>query len=1037
MGIELRLLGGFAVEVDGEPLGAGAWRLRKARTLVKILALAPRRTLHRGQVVDLLWPEHEPHRAANNLDQAVHAARRALGTDAILVHDELVTLSSDPVVDVDAFESAAATARTRASAASLAAALELYRGDLLPEDRYESWSEPRRAFLREQFAALCLRLAEDHARHGQTDDALACAQRALDEDPLHEPAHRFLMSAYAEAGRRQDALLQFERLRTELRSRLEAEPDELTRALYRKLLATAWADEPATRKLPPSLTSFLGREQELHDVGELLASARMITLAGAGGAGKTRLAIAAAEANADRFPDGTWFVDLGRIDDPALVGEEAATAVGIQVPAQRSPADALAQHLARRNALLLLDTCEHVVGACAVLVEELLGRCPELTVLATSREPLRCRGEHLWRVPGLGSAEAVELFATRASEADPAFALTVANRRDVEELCTRLDGMPLGIELAAARAGVLPPDQIAARLRESLDVLGSGARTALTRQQTLRATISWSYDLLDEREAAVYRRLAVFAGSFDITAAEAVCAGGAVAAEDVFELMTQLVAKSLLSVDDACRARYRLLDTIRQFGAELLESSGERDDVARRLRAWAQDLAERQRDVTELDLDHDNIRAALASGLQDEPDAALLLAATVWRLWLDRAYLTEGARYLSAALARTSEPKETRARAQLAAGSLAVRLGEPPEIVAYVRGAETTARQIEEPKLLADVLHAEHLYLMPSVFMVKAPGLPPGFAGIASPLAEALELASASGADDIAASALHASALMHVYRGDLDGARSALESALERLDLVAADAPPFFEGATVGFPVLPEGPDGRPRAIFEQTILMFHRFARDQAVAFTLANLAVIGRCQGRAAEARGQLDEALARYRALRDREGEALVLTGLGNWARTCGEPDRARAYLEDALALRIDGGDHRAIASTEWDLALATAAGGDLDDARSRFAALGERLRLADDGTGYAGVLVDWGIAEEWAGELTRAEELLSEGSEHWNVVSRGPWLGWCRLALADVRSELGDEAGAATALDGARVMFEQMGDARGLELCGVPA
>jgi predicted ATPase len=707
------------------------------------------------------------------------------------------------------------------------------------------------------------------------------------------------------------------------------------------------------------------------------------------------------------------------------------------VPAQRSPADALAQHLARRHALLLLDTCEHVVGACAVLVEELLEHCPQLTVLATSREPLRCRGEQLWRVPGLGSAEAVELFTTRASEADPAFALTDANRRDVEELCTRLDGMPLGIELAAARVGVLPPGQIAARLRESLDVLGSGARTALTRQQTLRATIRWSYDLLEEREAAVYRRLAVFAGSFDIAAAEAVCAGGAVEAQDVFELMTQLVAKSLLTVDDAGRARYRLLDTIRQFGAELLESSGDRDDVARRLRAWAQNLAERQRDVAELDLDHDNIRAALASGLEDEPDAALLLAATVWRLWLDRAYLTEGARYLSAALARTSAPKATRARAQLAAGSLGVRLGEPSEIVAYVRGAEATAREIGEPRLLADVLHAEHLYLMPSVFMVKAPGLRPGFAGIASPLAEALELASASGADDIAASALHASALMHVYRGDLNGARSALESALERLELVAADAPPFFEGATVGFPVLPEGPEGRPRAIFEQTILMFHRFARDQAVAFTLANLAVIGRCQGRAAEARGQLDEALARYRALRDREGEALALTGLGNWARTCGEPDRARAYLEDALALRSVGGDHRAIASTEWDLALATAAGGDLDDARSRFAALRERLRLADDGTGYAGVLVDWGIAEEWAGELTRAEELLSEGSEHWNVVSRGPWLGWCRLALADVRSELGDEDGAALALDTARVIFEQMGDARGLELCRVPA
>ena len=375
--------------------------------------------------------------------------------------------------------------------------------------------------------------------------------------------------------------------------------------------------------------------------------------------------------------------------------------------------------------------------------------------------------------------------------------------------------------------------------------------------------------------------------------------------------------------------------------------------------------------------------------------------------------------------------------ALLAATSLAVRIGEPSEIVADVREAEETARRIGDPRLLADILHAEHLYLMPSVFMVTAHGLKPGFEGIESPLDEALALADAHGADDIAASALHASALMHLYRGDVDGARGALDAALQRLSQVRADAPPFFEGVTVGFPVLPEGPGGRPRAVFEQTILMFHRFNRDQAVALTLANLAVISRCQGQRAEARGQLDEALARYRALDDRAGEALALTGLGNWSRTFGEPERARAYLEDALALRLGGGDHRAIASTEWALALAAAAAGDLEEARTRFGSLRERLRLADDGPGFAGVLIDWGLAEEWAGELARAEELLTEGAEHWDVVSRGPWLGWCWLAIADVRSALGNDDTAADALERARVVFEQMGDARGLELCSVPA
>ncbi len=379
MGIEIRLLGGFSVSVDGEAVPARAWRLRKA-----------------------------------------------LGADAIVVRDELVTLATAATVDVDTFEAAVAAARTAGRSAELEAATGLFAGDLLPEDRYEAWTEPRRSLLREQFASVCLELAERHERRGRIGDALACAQRVLEGEPLHEPAHRFLMSCYARAGRRQDALQQFERLRAELRRRLEAKPDAVTRALYRSLLATSVADESTPRRLPVQLTTFVGREHELKEVGELLGSKRMLTLTGAGGTGKTRLAVAAAEAAASRFPDGTWFVDLGRLTDPALVGEEAATAVGIQVPAQRSSADALAQHLAHRTALLLLDTCEHVIDACAVLVEELLRRCPQLTVLATSREPLRCRGEHLWRVSGLCLPEAVELLAARASEAGPAFTLTDA-----------------------------------------------------------------------------------------------------------------------------------------------------------------------------------------------------------------------------------------------------------------------------------------------------------------------------------------------------------------------------------------------------------------------------------------------------------------------------------------------------------------------------------------------------------------------------------------------------------------------------------
>ncbi|MDP9262641.1 MAG: hypothetical protein M3O89_11810, partial [Actinomycetota bacterium] len=511
--VSLRLLGGFGARVGGAVVEERVWRLRKARMLVKLLALEPTRRLHRELVMELLWPDLDAVAAQNNFHQALHAARRVLGAERVQLADGMVELVAVET-DVDAFTLAAIDARESVLPDAYAVALDLYGGELLPEDRYESWAEVRRAALADLHSALCLELAELQP----TKDAVPTLQRALDADPLHEPAHRALMRAYKELGRRQDALAQFHRLRAALRQRLEADPDAETRALYRELLTV---QHEAATGLPMQITSFVGRARELAAVAERLGTARVLTLTGPGGSGKTRLAVAVAEQATDLAADGVFFVELAGIADTELVAEAAATAVGIRVPSKRMAAEAVAEHLANRRALLVLDTCEHVVEACAVLVDAVLRACPSVTVLATSREPLRCSSEMIWRVPGLDLAESLELFVSRARDLDPSF--TASDTANIEALCARLDGMPLAIELAAARAPTLAPSQIAARLDDSLDVLSSGRRTALPRQQTLTATIAWSHNLLTGEEGLLFRRLAVFAGSFSLDAVADVC----------------------------------------------------------------------------------------------------------------------------------------------------------------------------------------------------------------------------------------------------------------------------------------------------------------------------------------------------------------------------------------------------------------------------------------------------------------------------------------------------------------------------------
>ena len=997
--------------------------MRKAKALVKILALVPDRRVHRERLAELLWPDRDADAAENNLNQALYAARRALdsagadGAATLTLIDGAVLL--DAQVDVDVFEAAAARARADRDPAAYERALGLYGGMLLPEDRYEPWAEARRAALTELHTASCLELAESQ---GDAPAAAVALQRALVADPLAEAAHRALMRLFARTGRRQQALAQYQLLRQSLSAELAAEPDPASRSLYQRLLAPTPVMAARGDNLPRQLTSFVGRESERAEIARLLEHARLVTLTGTGGCGKTRLALKVAADALGELPDGAWFVDLANLSDPGLVAQAAALAVGVPIPAARSAQDALVAYLATRKALLVLDTCEHLIEACARLAEDVLRAGPGVRVLATSREPLRCADEVAWRVPGL--AEAERLFCERAAAARPGFDAADGARGAVEEICWRLDGMPLAIELAAARAAALSLDQIAARLGHSLDVLGTGRRTALSRQQTLRATIDWSHDLLTGEERVLYRRLAVFAGGFTLEAAEAVCAAAPLAQRRVVDLLARLVDKSLVVAE---AERFRLLDTVRQYAAERLEAAAERDAVARGHLDWCLALAERhdplsagqRRSLPVLESEHDNLRAGLVWAQRRDPQAALRLATRLWRFWLDRGYFAEGNRWLQTTLAAAPEQTPVRVEALLASAGLSLRLGDPNGFLRYVSEAVGTYRSLGDERATAAAL-SQHAMFAAYVHRADAEGL----------CAEALAVARRLKDARLLAAATHASATLPWHRGDNLAARARVLEALALLDAAPDDETPFFDGVTFGVCLLDEGPDGRPRLFWEDTVFLFHRFARAQAIAYALNNLAWVARADGDLEHAQAMLDEALARFRHLQDRRGEALTLAHMGNLARSLGDFAVAGARLGEALTIRSDLGDRRAILSTRMGLGLLAMRSGDAPAGRALLSGALAHAEAVDDLPAMACVQTNWAIGEERLGDLERAARLYEDGCSLLRVQRLQRPEAWGRMALADVCVALGDESRARTARQRARDLFVAVGDVRGV-------
>ena len=1095
-GVGIRLLGGFEATVGGRLVAADAWRLRKAKTLVKLLVLADGHRMHRESLVALLWPDRDTASGINNLHQALYVARRVLapGSGVLFPLREDVVLLSDsamPWLDVEAFEAACRRARETRAPGDYRSADQLYRGDLLPEDQFEAWAEAPRDALRERRLGLSIEYAEVLSERREYTEVAEIAGAVTAADPFHEGAYRLLMTALAAGGRRYEALAAFDRLRESLTREFAADPEPATRRLYRDLLTAgdqspgaAMATEPASAtSTAPALsrtvattatttgpavairpdaagtprtaparglgsltleqTSFVGRGREIAEIVQALGRTRLLTLTGPGGAGKTRLACEVAAGLVGRYPDGVHVTELASLSRPELVPHTVAAVLDVPIPGTEIAEVALARQLADRRLLLVLDNCEHLLDACARLTAEVLRGCPGVSVLATSREPLRVGGEVTWRTPSLAlpdlralppldrlaELESVRLFAERAHDAAPDFVLDETTAPAVAEICVRLDGMPLALELAAARTSALAPSQIASRLGDALRVLDRGSRSAVTRQQTLHATLAWSHDLLDGHERVLFRRLAVFAGSMALEAVEQVCGGAAL---DVVDLLSRLVDKSLVQVEHVGgEARYRLLETIRQFADQRLRDSGEKAGRVRAHRDFFVALAtgndpERAAGIVNdspqaLDAEHDNLRAALSSGLAEDPAVALRLAVSLWRFWLARGDFSEASRWLAATLAAAPERTASRARALLAASAIEVRRGDPTARQIDL-GIEAVAimRAVGDDRALAQTLHLTGLLAWVS---------DDGWQRAVGLVQEARTLATAAGDAGAVASATHTLGVIAVSRGAGPQAEEHFEQVLGLLEGLTSDLPPFFFAVTPGHS-WEIGPGGLPRLPFTETVLLFRRAGAEQATAHTLSNLSYAVSLAGDPARARRLLEDSVSAFGRCGDQHGGALALCRLANVHRIAGELDEAAGLLERSMAIRRSLGDRRGVGITVISQGLVAAAAGDLGRADRL---LREALLLFDDmedGPGRWGTLLDLGLILADAGEHERARRVLRQ----WRDLPPISWTfrprAWALLTLAALERRCGDQIAAALCLDEARRGFLALADEPGL-------
>lgn len=704
--------------------------------------------------------------------------------------------------------------------------------------------------------------------------------------------------------------------------------------------------------LPRQLTTFIGREREIAEAKRLLAEAHLLTATGPGGSGKTRITLEIAADLVGTYPEGVWLLEFATLAEPALVPQVMATTLGVREEAGRPLPATLTDHLRSKRVMLVFDNCEHLIDASARLAEALLRACPQLKILASSREPLGVAGEVVLRIPSLSMPdaghlpsvdrlteyEAIRLFVDRARAVKPEFVLTEANATGVTQLCQRLDGIPLAIELAAARVKALSVQQIIAHLDERFRLLTGGSRTALPRHQTLRGLMDWSHGLLSEPERALFRRLSVFAGGWTLGAAEAVGADGAVERYDVVELLGRLVDKSLVLVDEQSgEARYRFLETIRQYGLEKLietaDGKGARDRHRDFCLEFAEDAEQRLQGreqvgwLKRFETEHDNLRAALRWSLdQGDMERALRLGSALWLFWDTHGYVSEGREWLDELLAR--------------AGTLS-----------------STALKPVIQCALAKVLD-----------------------GAACMRLRCSEFAKARELWDQA---------LVVWRG-LGDKRGVAET-LNNLGDLSRQL----------------GGRARGKVLIENSLALFRELCDKRGIAHALNNLAVIVSADGDHARARGLFEESVPLFRAIGDTRGLSHALDNLGGILAEQGDYGRAEVLYGESLRLAEELGDRHAIATALRSLGAVAHCQHDHAQARNRYKDSVARFREMNDGFCLAKTLIGFALAEHDTGDRERAWGLADEGvnllrevDAKGELIPRLNQLGEAALGYADV-------------------------------------
>ena len=764
-----------------------------------------------------------------------------------------------------------------------------------------------------------------------------------------------------------------------------------------------------SHNLPASLSSFIGREHTQARVHTLLVSHRLVTLVGAGGVGKTRLALAVAEGILDGYPDGVWLVELAPLADPMLVPGAAAQALRLHEEPGRPVLEALCGHCNGKRMLLVLDNCEHLLPACTALAGALLRAAPELRILATSREALGIAGERHYRVPSLsvpdpqhlpspelaGSYEAVRLFVARAQERRDTFALSSTNARAVAEICARLDGIPLAIELAAARVSALGVEELASRLDDRFRLLTGGARDALPRQRTLRATLDWSYDLLTAQEQLVLDRLSVCAAGCTLAAAEVVCAGEGVEGVEVLDLLGALVGKSLVQAEerDGGEVRHGLLETVRQYGQQRLAASGRAGAVRDRHLAHFLALAEEAEPALKgadqatwldrLEAEHDNLRAALGWAREaGATEVGLRLAGALWRFWLMRGHFHEGRTWLEGALAGAEgAAPNVRAEALQGAGVLAAEQGDYGRAAASFTGSLALRREMGDRRGSARTLSNLGIVAYEQGEYGRAAALHE----------EALALCRELGDKRGLALALGNLGLVVLEQGEYERAVALQEESLA-LDRELGDTHSIGVAlCNLGWAVLEQGEYGRAAALFTESLALCRELGNTYGSATALSNLGLVALEQGEYGRATALHEEALTLCRKLGDRRGNAIALGNLGLVALEQGDHGLAAALLKESLVLRRELGEKRGIAVSLHNLGmLAHLEGASLLSARLLAAASALRAAMGTplnpkEGPRYTqavaalrAALGEDGCAVAWAeGEALRLEEAVALG------------------------------------------------------------